>query len=501
MIATLRREFRRLWSAWEAAQAVALALWQGDHLLLAQPDAAAVRQAQAVDCVAVAPLGEPLHLCVYGALPAGALARLKADAFLLGRLLHKEGELDAMATDFVAQQDQLLALYKLARAIRSQVDLPSLLQTLADEVRGLLGGADVILMARPPQGVPVLAGGSEGATPQDAYDLWFDAIALVNQRVKMESSDDLPPGVENVLLIPMRVDEAVTAVLAVLNHPGGFPMPTIKLLEAVAEQAATHVENALRYEEKLRQTRLLAQMALARQVQASLLPERLPPVPGLEVWAASIAALEVGGDFYDLAADGDLAALSLGDVSGKGMSAAMLMAMARVVLRPRGRTPRQVLAHANERLYDDLTRVGAFITVIVATYAPESGLLTYANAGHSPVIYCPAQGAARILEADSPPLGVLPQSMAQDHSLTLQAGDLFVIASDGLPETFNAAGEMFGYDAMLALIEANRARSAAQIGDLLETTISAFRGDSDPSDDRTLMVVRRVPGPDEGGAA
>ena len=152
-------------------------------------------------------------------------------------------------------------------------------------------------------------------------------------------------------------------------------------------------------------------------------PARLVATPDTLYCRADIhgvcrPALQVGGDFYDYFVSaktiGRPFTFAVGDVSGKGLSAALLMAMTRTnlrgnALRTADCTPETILARANEDLYDDFTEVGMMATVLVGQYDPASGMLSYANAGHSPVILCPAGGPARLLEADGPAMGVLPE--------------------------------------------------------------------------------------------
>ena len=134
-----------------------------------------------------------------------------------------------------------------------------------------------------------------------------------------------------------------------------------------------------------------------------------------------------------------------------------------------------------------------FATAFVATYHPANRLVTFANAGHSPVIYCPAAGAPRMLEAGSPPLGVLPAARIDPEQVTLGPGDVLVAATDGFSEAWSPDGELFGYERLIATIQHLASGSAAEIGAGLFAAVEAYGGGRSQDDDQTLIVVKGVP--------
>ena len=167
----------------------------------------------------------------------------------------------------------------------------------------------------------------------------------------------------------------------------------------------------------------------------------------------------MGGDFYDFVAQPDRPFIfSVADVTGKGMAAALLMTMTRTAIHSKASfmpkpTPEIVMKNANEDLYEDFLQVGMFATAFIGQYQPHSQKLLYANAGHSPVIYRPVGGRARLLEADSTPIGVLQVSLCKNHQVPLGQGDVLVVATDGFSEARNPDDEMFGYDRLLDLVD------------------------------------------------
>ncbi len=266
----------------------------------------------------------------------------------------------------------------------------------------------------------------------------------------------------------------------------------------MADHVGAQIDNALLHQESLEQTKLKTELELAAQIQLRLLPQTTPVVAGLELTAHSRLALHVGGDFYDFIVQPDNPfTFVVGDVSGKGTGAAMLMAMTRSVLRSKiiSKTvppPETVLTYTTEVMYDDFTEVEMFVTMLIGQYNPETKRLLYANAGHSPVVYCPAGGSAQLLEADGPVMGTLPKNMSQEFSLDLKPDDLFIVATDGFSEANNVAGEMFGYNEFLSLVESVADNSAEEILQILYQTMDDFSGEASQADDQTLVVVKGV---------
>jgi serine phosphatase RsbU (regulator of sigma subunit) len=169
--------------------------------------------------------------------------------------------------------------------------------------------------------------------------------------------------------------------------------------------------------------------------------------------------------------------------------------MTRVILRTiiqlqSTANPQRIISRAHSALYKDFVDVGMFVTVFVGQYDYENDQLCFANAGHSPVIYCPRTGPARLIGAEGLPLGVLQDSSAQEQRLQFKSGDTLVVASDGFHESWNEKGDMFGYDRLLALIEVSRHDSASEIGHSLFNSVNAFRQTGMHEDDQTLIILK-----------
>lgn len=244
--------------------------------------------------------------------------------------------------------------------------------------------------------------------------------------------------------------------------------------------------------------RLLESMALASEIQRSLLPGAPPVMPGLDLAATSRYCDETGGDYYDFFRDpgGRAGRLGLvvGDVTGHGLEAALLMTTARALLRPRvcrTGTPAEILADVNTALAADVYGTGRFMTLFYLELDPVAGTAVFARAGHDPAIrYDPATGAFSELSCRGMPLGVSDEAVYETGDTDgLHPGQVLLVGSDGLWEARNPAGEMFGKDRTREALAGAAPGGATAVRDALLAALDAFRGQAPLEDDVTLVVV------------
>jgi serine phosphatase RsbU (regulator of sigma subunit) len=249
---------------------------------------------------------------------------------------------------------------------------------------------------------------------------------------------------------------------------------------------------AKQQQEAQERERIEQELRVARLIQQTLLPKSLPALEDYHIVAHYQPAREVGGDFYDffMLGDGRLG-IVMGDASGKGIPAALVMATTRSVLRTIaqrvGAAPGQVLAQANELLYPDIPP-NMFVTCFYAILEPESGRLLYANAGHN-LPYLRRGGGADELRARGMPLGLMPGMRYEEKEIILEAGEAALLYSDGLVEAHDPEGEMFGFPRLRALVaEHGKERS---LGGLLLEELYSFTGEGwEQEDDITLLTLR-----------
>ena len=236
------------------------------------------------------------------------------------------------------------------------------------------------------------------------------------------------------------------------------------------------------------------ELRMARRIQHALLPKDLPELEGWQIAYHYQPAREVGGDFYDFLRLGDgRVGLAIGDVSGKGMAAALVMANTQSVLRAISRsgdmTPGQVLRQANDLMHSYMPS-NTFVTCFYGILDPESGRFRYANAGHDPP-YKRHESQVDELRARGMPLGLMPGMLYEEEETSLVAGDDLLFYSDGLVEAHDPHREMFGFPRLQGLIEAHRSTDSSLVGFLL-SELTRFTGKNwYQEDDITLVSLER----------
>lgn len=498
VIEAIRPQLEALAEFWLAAGASSFTLMSGSEAVFSRGHPGGV----VLTTTIALPRGTA-ELRVSADVPAWAPARLRADAAALENALQLDDALEAMTHDLVENQDQLLALYDMARSTRLSFNLPEMLAYVAGEAARLIHAEGAFVVIERGNDIDTIALTPDAPLDSANVKALCERMRANGRSEWMIGPDDrsLPARARLVYVRRFEIRSDASAAIGLINKPNGlFSTPDLKLLGAIADRTGAYLENVLLYEENLAQARTQIEMALARDAQRNLLPLELPRIPGLDIAAFAESARAVGGDFYDmiLAPDGRLA-FCVGDVSGKGMPAAMMMAVTRTAIRTHAKfmsepTPAQVLGRVTDDLYDDLTNAATFTTVFAGLYRAGADQLTYANAGHSPVVFLPAEGPARLLEADAPPLGVLEENLCLDHVLPMRPCDVLVVASDGLNEARNEAGDLFGIPALIAAVEGCAGAVSAQ--DILSRVmgaVRAFSGRAEQADDQTLLVLRRVP--------
>jgi len=257
---------------------------------------------------------------------------------------------------------------------------------------------------------------------------------------------------------------------------------------------AIAMENALLHISAVEKERMGRELQLGREIQARLLPPPPADVPGIEIAAACVPCYEVGGDYFDfIRLDSGELAFALGDVSGKGVSAAMIMSSVQAAFRMAVPVVRD-LPNLVERLNTLLYRTAGgrkYVTFFCGIYDPQTGLLRYANAGHNPPLII-LGGVARQLEATGTPIGLLPRGNFGEASTTLEPGSMLVLYTDGFVEAEDPAEEQYGMDRWIETVTAMEGCPVADMPARLSETITRFENGAKPVDDKTIVVIRRA---------
>jgi sigma-B regulation protein RsbU (phosphoserine phosphatase) len=310
----------------------------------------------------------------------------------------------------------------------------------------------------------------------------------------------LLPGATHLLSLPIAVENRPKGLLVVGDKEsrrgvGPFLASDRRTLALFANQAAIALENARLHREALERERLEREMQVAAEIQRQILPKGAPPVPGYQLVGWNLPARQVGGDYYDLLAlpDGRVE-LVVGDVSGKGIPAALMVSTLHSALR-------LLLDHAGfgpsllERLNRHILESSApnkFITMLIAELEPGSGILRYLNAGHNPgLLLRAAGGRVEELSSGGIPLGLLPNSRYQPREVVVEPGDFLCIYSDGITEAESITEEEFGTERLIEILRQHGGRPLQEVLEEIQAAVSRFALGKPQYDDQTLVLLRR----------
>lgn len=301
----------------------------------------------------------------------------------------------------------------------------------------------------------------------------------------------------SLLCVPLMIKAELKGVLTVLNKKegNGFSDDDQRLLAIIAAQSAQVVENARLNEREKQLIKMQEELTLAAKIQAELLPKHPPLLPGYEIAGRSIAAQAVGGDYFDfILLDEHRLAVCLGDVSGKGLTAAMLMANLQATLRGRASAAvsvQECIRHSNRQLFHS-TGPDKFVTLFYGVLDTRDHSLCFCNAGHDHPLLFPGSPEPLELTTGGIILAMMEDFPFVDESVTLPPGALLVIASDGITEAMNEAGEQFGQARLVEIIQSARERPAGEIVDAIIAGVNMHAGGAAQSDDMTVVVLRRT---------
>ncbi|BDV41814.1 hypothetical protein GURASL_07370 [Geotalea uraniireducens] len=246
----------------------------------------------------------------------------------------------------------------------------------------------------------------------------------------------------------------------------------------------------------LENARITYDMEVARQIQWSLLPQQAPRAAGIVCAGRWVPAAQVGGDYYDFFPrdDGSLD-MVIADVSGHSVGAALIMIEARSVIRSQARaggSPAEIAAALNSLLYDDLNRAELFVSLFYASYAPARRILTYASAGHNPPLVYRRDGQFLELDAEGLILGVRQEVLFEERETRLDPGDLVLLYTDGITETANESGELFGVDRLRRLLREWAGAPPETVFDAILERLAEFSRQTSLADDVCMVLLKAV---------
>ncbi len=427
----------------------------------------------------------------------------------------KNSNLLAQVEELKSERESLLILQKISNTINSVLDSDKLLNLIMDMVVKELRAERGFLVLKNAQGDLTF----KAARNIDEEELSITETNLSTSIVKkvirtgeaILTSDAQADGrfqsqsitelkLSSILCVPFTIKDKTLGAVYVDNRfiSGLFTGKDLDFLVSFSHQAAIAIENALLYEELKDKERMEQELNIAARIQAGLLPKSHPEVKGIEVYGKMIPARKVGGDYYDYIVSPDNKQLSvvIGDVSGKGIPAGLVMVMARLVLNyflREDKSTKEILLTTN-RLLKDNTEPFMFMSMLLARWDSESSKLVYTGAGHENLIVCRQGGELEVIPAGGVVLGVKDsiEDLLEEKELPLESGDTVILYTDGATESISPASEMLELDGFLKMVKKHQNKPPREIVHSLLEDLRNFVGHGEQHDDITFTVLRKI---------
>ncbi len=407
--------------------------------------------------------------------------------------------------------DRLRLLTEVNQALDRTMSLGDLLELILDRAFEHLGPEDAAIYLRNDKGgYDLAASRSVGAGDPEilfSTSLMEEVVENGQAALVLDAQTDerfneamslLDAGVRSLVAAPLQDPDGALGLIVLGSRLTlrQFEEEDMQLLASLASVAAMRIRNVHLAEEAAERRRLEQEVALAREIQVSLLPSSLPEVEGWDIVAGNIPSRGVSGDFFkvELRHDESEIVLMLSDVSGKGIGASLLTASLEALSAGPihdGVAPEDIFRSVSHLLFER-TPPEKYATSFLAAVDPESGILRYCNAGHNPALLLRANGDTEWLDSTGMPLGILPAGEFTAGERTLEVGDTLVLYTDGITEPENPEEEEYGQERLAKVCVENRAEPIAELMAAIEKDLYNFVRGVPFVDDRTLVLIRRL---------
>ncbi|MCC6397517.1 MAG: SpoIIE family protein phosphatase [Bacteroidetes bacterium] len=416
---------------------------------------------------------------------------------------HRIEELGLVNRKLDRKIQELNTLFELGKEFGLILDPDKLVRLLVLSLMGQVGVNRYLICLKDGAELRIAASRLEGPTPQPEL-----LAGLTKIKSGMRIEDIVVTGASDPRPVLGALDLKVVIPMALQGQTKGFLLLGDKLsrdpfgqadfefLSALSSLAITSLENARLFQEAIEKQRLEDELVIAREIQKGLLPSVLPAVPGIEIGAANFSSKQVGGDYYDvIPLDDHRLILAIGDVSGKGTPASLLMANIQATIRalvPLNLPLSELTARVNDLMCPN-TGGSRFVTFFWGCLECRSRRLTYVNAGHNPPYVVRAGGAVERLDKGGMILGVMETFVPyEEGTVDFSTGDLLVLFTDGVSEAMNPQSQEYGEERLETVIRKAGGWGAQGLIDIIHQDIIAHAAGAPQSDDITMMVVRMV---------
>ena len=428
---------------------------------------------------------------------------------LTRRVFSKTGQIlenTALYLDVLQLNLEIKKLFEVSQKLLSSLNTQEILEFLLDALADVVAfDAGVIFLLDNKSGelIQKVSRGYQVDTEEINLKLGQGACGWVAEHGELSLIEDVSNAeyyypfrkeTQSQVTIPLKIQDDVIGVICLESDDAGhFTNDSIELLILFANQAAIALNNAKQYEISMAKTRLEHELIDAAQVQKVLLPKRPPAYRSLEISFINIPSKIVSGDLFDVVAiDDNRLGVLIGDISGKGASAAIMMSLLLAGFRAYKKsqfTVCEVVARLNNLLQES-TSAGNYATFFYGIIDIRNRSVTYTNAGHNPPLIVHADGSHSVLFGGGLVLGYLPNETYIQKTESFYPGDVLVLYTDGITEIQNSGGEEFGETRLLEHIVKNRTQTAFQIRRRVFDAIHDFSDGKEAGDDLTMVVVK-----------
>jgi len=447
-----------------------------------------------------------------------APARIIVENYLSARGSHMEDVFDLFGSINIsrkASREQLSVLYDAARFVASGSDLQSILDDIlkifTDQFKFDLCVIRILDEDRQTLTVRSQSGMTSEHFGESERDLTTDTFigeTFLTKTVTVVNDSDFISKPETAEIIhrekilsfahaPINVEGQPIGVISAFSRTakGIFTSEFLELFSSLAGQVGVAFRNAEQTADLIAAKEQQRELEIAKNIQLSLLPTKIPKVSGIRLGGICIPAKEVGGDYYDyLSHDDERLDLVIADVSGHNVGAALIMSEARTMIRSRSgqfSSPDDLLRELNQFLYEDLTRAELFITLFYLQYWPDTRVVEYASAGHSPtLLWQAAHSKCLRLDPEGLIVGVKKDFPYEKDSYKLTSGDVLLLYTDGLIEAANEEDELFGEERLAGLLRENHHLQPQDLINYIVDQVRLFSGHQNFTDDVSMIVLQ-----------
>lgn len=438
-----------------------------------------------------------------------------AVARLLNYLVARESERHALAAEVLHLYREVHLIEQLSEQLTALLDLSAVGKSALDQAHRLIAASHGCILVTDKAGGPLRSVASFGSdapplapsSPFAASIVERGVAEIVNDCASDPRALDLEPTLRSLICAPLRAKQRTVGVIALANTTGApYSAADLKLLNTIALQTAAAIENSILASEMVDAVRDRAQLAAiqkeldtARTIQHSLVPRTFPPFPertDFDIHAQMTSARAVGGDFFDFfLIDDDHLAVVIGDVSGKGIPAALYMAVTRTQIKTtalQGKAPEECLLEVNRVLVREKVS-SMFATCFYGLLNTRTGELRFCNAGHNPPYLLRASGDLEPVDLTGGiPLGLFEGRPYQGGCVQLGQGDALFLYTDGVPEATNRDLADFTDERLAESLRTHGSLACRDILDRITTELLAFTAGAPQSDDITMLSIRRT---------